>query len=50
MTKLVREMSSREVRAMWIAARRQRNATARKLGFRNYREWQPNEDERSDDE
>lgn len=31
---------SRQVRARWIAVRRNQNATARRLGFRNFAEWQ----------
>ncbi len=40
MNKLISEMTAHEVRAMWIATRRLQNATARRLGFKNYAEWQ----------
>ena len=40
MTKLISEMTAREVRALQIATRRLQNATARRLGFRNFKEWQ----------
>jgi len=40
MTKLISEMSAREIRLLWINARRDANRTARRLGFRNYAEWQ----------
>ena len=43
MTKLISEMTSREIRAMQIAVRRQQNATARRLGFKNFKEWQGDE-------
>lgn len=43
--KLISEMTAREVRARWIQVRRRQNATARRLGFKNYKAWQP-EDER----
>lgn len=45
MPKLISEMTAREVRALHIATRRRQNATARRLGFKNYKAWQP-EDER----
>jgi len=36
MTKLISEMSFREIRAERIQSRRRRNAMARSMGFRNY--------------
>jgi hypothetical protein len=38
--KLIRDMTPEEVRARRIALRRLQNATARRLGFKNYAEWQ----------
>ena len=38
--KLIREMSNDEVRLMRVLVRRYQNATARRLGFRNFAEWQ----------
>lgn len=40
MPKLISQMTAREVRALWIKTRREQNATARRLGFRNFKEWQ----------
>lgn len=40
-SKLIREMSSREIRTAWIQLRREKNATARRLGFKNDRAWHP---------
>lgn len=40
MTKLISEMTAREIRAMQIAVRREENATARRLGFKNFKSWQ----------
>lgn len=39
MTKLIQDMTAREVRALRIQTRRNANATARRLGFRNVAEW-----------
>ncbi len=36
--KLISEMTSREIRALWITTRRRQNAIARSRGFRNYAE------------
>lgn len=38
MTKLIKDMTAREVRAMQIKARRVQNAAARSRGFRNFAE------------
>ena len=40
MTKLISEMTAREIRARWIQVRREKNAIARRLGFKNFQEWQ----------
>lgn len=40
MPKLISEMTAREIRAMRIQVRREQNATARRLGFKNFKEWQ----------
>ena len=34
---------ARECRAQWIAVRRSQNATARRLGFKNFKSWQGDE-------
>lgn len=38
--KLICDMTPAEVRAQRIAVRRLQNATARRLGFKNFKEWQ----------
>lgn len=40
MPKLISEMTAREIRARRIAVQREKNAIARKLGFKNFKEWQ----------
>lgn len=44
MTKLIDQMTAREIRARRIEIRRLQNATARSLGFKNFKEWQPDND------
>lgn len=43
MPKLISEMTTREVRALKIETRRKQNAIARRLGFKNFNEWQGDE-------
>lgn len=39
MPKLISEMTAREIRARWIEVRRENNAIARRLGFKNAAAW-----------
>lgn len=38
------EATDRDIRIEWAKVRRLQNAMARKLGFRNYAEWQAGEE------
>lgn len=39
----VHAFHARKVLAAWIAVRRSQNAAARRLGFKNFKEWQGEE-------
>ena len=47
MTKLISEMTTDEVKLARIKLRRENNATARQLGFRNWNEWTDHYEEKA---
>lgn len=49
MPKLISEMTNREIRARRIEVRRETNAIARRLGFKNYRQMTGDDQHEAED-